>query len=140
VLAGVAWLALVGLDGSVSVGPFTSEPNPLELVQGPLLVTAFGMVGVFLGRWTQRPVLAPLLMLVLLIGPIGWSIPWVLYETAELAPGDWILGDAGWHLLFLGGVGATASGLTLLYDSRRPLHVALTVVGLTALAIGAALQ
>jgi hypothetical protein len=139
-LAVVAWVALVGLDGSVTVGPFTAEPSPLEIVQGPLLVTAFGMVGVFLGRWTARPVLAPLLMIALLIGPIGWNIPWVLYETVELAPGDWVLGDAGWHLLFLGGVGATASALTLLCDSRRPWNIAFAVAGLAALVLGAALQ
>jgi hypothetical protein len=141
-IAVVTWVAVVGLDGEVAGrGGFTARPSVLELLQTPFLILAFGCVGVFLGRWTQRPVAAPLLMLVLLMGPIGWSIPWVLYQTPELAPGDWVLGDAAWHLVFLGGVSVMCAGLALLRDDRRrPVHWLVLVAGAAALAAGAALQ
>ena len=87
---------------------------------------------------TARPVLAPILMVGLLVGPVGWNIPWIVNSTAALAPGEWTLGDPAWHPVFLAGI--TSAGLALVRDSRRGGPVALLVVGAAALIAGAALQ
>ena len=141
IFALVSWLVVVGLDGEVVHEGFAVRPSPLEAAQGPFLVTAVGALGVFVGRWTARPVLAPILMVGLLVGPVGWNIPWIVNGTAALAPGgDWTLGDPAWHLVFLSGIGLTSAGLALVRDSRRRGTVALLVAGLVALIAGAALQ
>jgi hypothetical protein len=140
IFALVSWLVVVGLDGEVVHDGFAVRPSPLEAAQGPFLVTAVGALGVFVGRWTARPVLAPILMVGLLVGPVGWNIPWIVNGTAALAPGDWTLGDPAWHLVFLSGIGLTSAGLALVRDSRRRGAVALLVAGLVALIAGAALQ
>lgn len=139
-LATAGWLLVVGADGVVAHDGLQVRPNPLDVVQGPVLTAVFGLVGVALGRWTGRPALAPLLMLVLLIGPIGWSIPWVVYGTVELVPGDWVLGNPGWHMLFLAGICAATSAAALLRDSRARACWLLLAAGLAALAVGAVLQ
>jgi hypothetical protein len=139
-IALTSWLLVIGADGEVVHEGLRVRPNPLDAVQGPVLTAVFGLTGACLGRWTGRPVLAPLLMLTLLIGPVGWSIPWVVYGTEELVPGDWVLGNPGWHLLFLTGVCATTSAAALLRDSRARAWWLLLAAGLAALTLGAALQ
>ena len=47
----------------------------------PLIVAAFGALGVAFGRWTPQPALAPLLTIALWVGPLAWSIPWVSMST-----------------------------------------------------------
>ena len=45
---------------------------------------------------------------------------------------DWVVGPPGWHLLFLAGVSATASGLALLRDVRRVETVLIAAGGVLA--------
>jgi hypothetical protein len=51
-----------------------------------------------------------------------------------------VVGSPGWHLAFLAGTTAAASALALLRDARRPATWALLAAGVTAVALGIALQ
>jgi hypothetical protein len=117
------------------------SPSLLEPLQVPLIVAGFGALGVAFGRWTPQPALAPLLTIAIWVGPIAWSIPWVVMGTTpQLFGDDWLVGPPGWHLVFLAGVIATAGGLALLRDGRRPATVAATAAGAVALVVGLLLQ
>ena len=59
----------------------------------PLIVAAFGTLGVAFGRWTPQPALAPLLTIALWVGPLAWSIPWVSMTPCRTWAGsDWVVG------------------------------------------------
>ena len=141
-MTAVAWLLAVGFDGRIVVDLEPLEPGILEPAQVPMIVLAFGALGVCFGRWTPYPALAPLLTLLVGVGPVAWSIPWVLMGTVPyLEPGHtWVVGSPGWHLAFLVGAAGTAAALALLRDSRRPATWALLAASLTALVLGLALQ
>ena len=141
VVAAVAWLVTLGPDGQVVIELETISPSLLEMLQVPLIVAGFGALGVAFGRWTPQPVLAPLLTVVFWVGPVAWGIPWVVMSTVpQSTDSSWLVGPAGWHLVFLAGVIATASGLALLRDARRPATVVTVAAGAAALALGLALQ
>ena len=137
----VAWLLAVGTDGRIAIELETLAPSFWEPAQVPLIVAAFGALGVAFGRWTPQPALAPLLTIALWVGPLAWSIPWVSMHTVPyLGSGsDWVVGPPGWHLLFLAGIIATASGLALLRDVRRAEVAALAIGGVAAIVVGLAL-
>jgi hypothetical protein len=134
----IAWLLAVGPDGRVVIELETLTPSLLEPAQVPLIVMAFGALGVCFGRWTPQPILAPLLTIVVWVGPIAWSIPWVSMETVPSLPydSDWVVGSAAWHLVFLAGVIAAASALALLRDVRRPEPVLVAAGGALAVVLG----
>ena len=140
-ITAVAWLLAVGTDGRIAIELEMLAPSVWEPAQVPLIVAAFGALGVCFGRWTPQPALAPLLTIALWVGPLAWSIPWVSMRTVPyLGSGsDWVVGPPGWHLLFLAGIVATASGLALLRDTRRPGPAALAAGGALAAALGLAL-
>ena len=69
----------------------TLSPSLLEPAQVPLIVAAFGALGVAFGRWTPQPALAPLLTIALWVGPLAWSIPWVSMQHRAV-PGRQRLG------------------------------------------------
>ena len=136
----VAWLLAVGTDGRIAIELETLAPSFWEPAQVPLIVAAFGALGVAFGRWTPQPALAPLLTIALWVGPLAWSIPWVSMSTVPYLGGsDWVVGPPGWHLVFLTGVSLTASGLALLRDVRRAEVAALAIGGVAAVVIGLAL-
>jgi hypothetical protein len=141
-ITSVAWLLAVGLDGRITIELEPLAPGILEPAQVPFIVLAFGALGVCFGRWLPHAVLAPLLTLVIGTGPIAWSIPWVLIGTVPYLPPShtWVVGSPGWHLAFLAGTTATAAALALLRDARRPATWALLAAGITAVALGIALQ
>jgi hypothetical protein len=141
-IVAVAWLLEVGPDGEILVALEPLRPSLLEPAQAPLVVAAFGALGVCFGRWTPHTALAPLLTLAIGTGPIAWSIPWVFLGTVPYLPPDhtWLVGPPGWHLLFLTGVIVTAGALALLRDARRPATFVLLAVGAAALALGLPLQ
>ena len=139
-MAAGAWLLAVGPDGRIVIDLETLSPSLLEPAQVPLIVAAFGALGVAFGRWTPQPALAPLLTIALWVGPLAWSIPWVSMRTVPYVGGsDWVVGPPGWHLLFLSGVILAASGLALLRDVRRVATVLLASGGVLAVVLGLAL-
>ena len=140
VVAAVAWLLAVGSDGTIVIDLEALSPSLLEPAQVPLIVAAFGTLGVAFGRWTPQPALAPLLTIALWVGPLAWSIPWVSMSTVPYLGGrDWVVGPPGWHLVFLTGVSLTASGLALLRDVRRVETVLIAAGGVLAIVLGLAL-
>ena len=142
VTVAIAWLLEVGPDGRILIDLEPLNPSLLEPAQAPLIVAAFGALGICFGRWTPQTALAPLLTLAIGVGPIAWSIPWVVLGTVPYLPSGntWLVGPPGWHLVFLAGVIAAAGGLALLRDSRRTATVALTAAGAAALVLGLALH
>ena len=70
------------------------SPSLLEPLQVPLIVAGFGALGVAFGRWTPQPVLAPVLTFAIFVGPIAWSIPWVVMSTTPTLPlgHTWLVG------------------------------------------------
>ena len=128
-------------DGRIVIELETLTPSVWEPAQVPLIVAAFGALGVCFGRWAPQPALAPLLTIALWVGPLAWSIPWVSMRTVPyLGSGsDWVVGPPGWHLVFLAGIIAAAAGLALLRDARRAAPVALAAGGAAAIALGLAL-
>ena len=95
-LTAVAWLLAVGPDGRIAIEGETLAPSLLSAAQVPLIVAAFGALGVAVGRWLPQPVLAPLFTIGLWVGPVAWGIPWVLMETVPSLPynSDWVVGSA----------------------------------------------
>jgi len=108
-----------------------------ELAQGPLLVTAFGTLGIALGRWVPSPVVGPLAMLALFLPPLS-GLPWVLQRQIE-NPADGLHGGAGLHLVFLAGMTLAAGGAALAHDERSRRVALLVVLGLAATVAGYAL-
>jgi hypothetical protein len=141
-MTAVAWLLVVGIDGRVLIELEPLEPGILEPAQVPLIVVAFGALGVCFGRWTPQTAAAPLLTLAIGTGPIAWSIPWVLMGTVPYLPRGhtWVVGSPGWHLVFLTGVIAIAAALALLRDRRWPAPWLLLAAGATAVSLGVAFQ
>jgi hypothetical protein len=136
-----AWLAFVGVDGQVEINLEMLSPNPVAALQAPLIVIAFGALGVCFGRWTPRTALAPLLVIVFSYGPIAWSIPWVMLDTTPWVDRhDWLVGSPGWHLAFLAGIALAAAGLALLRDDRGRVPRLVAASGVALAAAGGVLQ
>ena len=169
----VALLALayagMGAGDGLPIGWFgeTATPSLRELAQGPAAVLAFGSLGVALGRWVQRVVLAPLVVFGLIAGemvlegttPINalvdhrltwfwafanpgitpdWSF-WPCYQN-PFNPCDverFAAGSAGWHVLYLAAFAALFGALALLRDA--PPRRLLVAAGPAAVVVVAAL-
>lgn len=134
VLLAAAWLARIGLDGSIAIDGRAVRPGAFELAQGPLLVTAFGALGIALGRWLRFRVVGPLAMLALFAPPLG-ALPWVVQRQIE-NPASGLHGHAGWHLAFLAGVTLAAGGVALARDGRSRGITLLIVLGLAGAGVG----
>jgi hypothetical protein len=135
----VAWLAYVGVDGRIVLNGEELTPNPIAVLQVPLIVLAYGALGAAFGRWTPQLALAPLLTVLISVGPVAWSIPWVMLDAAPWVDRhDWLVGPPGWHLAFLAGIALAAGGLALVRDDRRASVLAAGGVALAT--AGAALQ
>lgn len=91
-------------------------------------------------RWWPHPAVAAVVLVALLFSPLGWELDlhhvtghggWVATD-----PNSRATGELAWHLLFLVGFTALAVGLALLGHDRSLPHLAVTVSGASALALG----
>ena len=96
-MTAVAWLLAVGFDGRIVVDLEPLEPGILEPAQVPMIVACVRRARRVLRPLDAHPALAPLLTLLVGVGPVAWSIPWVLMGTVPyLEPGHtWVRGLAG---------------------------------------------
>lgn len=133
-LFAAAWLASIGLDGTITVDGRPVRPGVFELAQPPLVVSAFGALGIALGRWLPATGAGPPLVLVAAWAASLSALPWVVQRQIE-HPSDGLHGHGAWNLAFLAGLTLAASAAALSRDDRRR---ATTLLGALALAIAVA--
>lgn len=131
--------------------PYT--PGIEQLATGPIMVLAFGAIGILLARLVPSVIAAPLLVVALVatqvpgFAPGGAVVAWMLPTMAHLAqvmhitcdPGGpgcdspaYEAGWIGWHLAYVVGLTLVVAAAALV-PARR-----LTAAGLTALALALA--
>lgn len=132
-LFAAAWLAWIGLDGTIVVDRRSLRPGVFELAQPPLVVIAYGALGIALGRWLPATGVGPPVILIIAFAA-SLSLPWVVQRQIQ-DPSDGLHGHGGWNLAFLAGVTFAASAAALWRDDRSR---AMTLLGALGLAIAAA--
>jgi hypothetical protein len=166
-LLGVLWtlpisaalMAAVVLDHSLFAAELGARPPlaTVELVQGPLMVLAFGAVGILLARLAPSPIVGPIVVVALVAsqvpgvvaggGWVAWALPMSTHlihamETVPcpgIAVGDcqtsgWSLSGNTWHAAYLVGLTLLA-GVAAAVSWRRALPYAGLALLATALAV-----
>lgn len=102
------------------------------LAQYPLTVLALGAFGVALARWVRHPIAAPVALVVLVMSPLQWAVPWIAPSSTGIR--------MGWHYLYL--VAAIVFWvLFALADDRRQVRpLALSAVALALGIVAASFQ
>lgn len=134
-LFAVAWLTQIGLDGTITIDRRPVRPGILELAQPPLVVIAFGALGIALGRWLPARGAGPPLILIAAYAASVSALPWVVQRQIE-QPSDGLHGHGGWNLAFLTGLTLTATAAAFSREHRSPLMTLVGAIGLTAAIAG----
>ena len=152
-----AVLVAVLIDNrSADYGPGVPHaPGIDQLVQGPLMVVAFGAIGILLARTVPSVIAAPLLVVVLIAlqlpglvgrGWLGWALPTTtsLFESRPdticdpaIGPGCrqvevFFLGPLTWHVVYVAAMTLVIAAAALIPARRLP------IAGLSALAVAIA--
>ena len=127
-------------------------PGLDQLAQGPLMVVAFGAIGILLTRIVPSVIAAPLLVVALIAlqfpGLVGGGWRWLLPSTSSLfhdghftvcdpGPGCrqvhlFVLGPLTWHVVYVAAITLVIAGAALIPARRLP------IAGLSALAVAIA--
>jgi hypothetical protein len=150
--------ALGGPEVRFTGGIRQRPPSFPELAQGPLAVAVLGLAGVAVGRLVPIPLVAPVLAGILVFsmwpeGQLRWfapvvnpalTVPGGYWPHPEIAPRTELVGfdvaSLGWHLLYLGGLGALAASLALARHRLTPTSVSLAALTFAAAAVAGGLQ
>jgi hypothetical protein len=98
--------------------------NIALLVQVPLTALALGSFGIALARWIRHPIAGPAALVVHVMTPIIWLVPWVAPASSGI--------HMGWHYTYLVAAIVFWASLALAGDRRqaRALLVPATVLAL----------
>jgi hypothetical protein len=150
--------ALGGPEVRFTGGIRQRPPSFPELAQGPMAVAVLGLAGVAVGRLVPIPLVAPVLAGILVFsmwpeGQLRWfapvvnpalTVPGGYWPHPEIAPRTELVGfdvaSLGWHLLYLGGLGALAASLALARHRLTPATASVAAVTFAAAAVGGVLQ
>lgn len=132
-------------------------PRSAEILTGPVAVALLGGVGIALGRWKPHPALGPIAVValialeMLLIQPViglegtnggvasrvPWLAPWVPLSLTGEVPPELVIRPAGWHLLYLAGLGVLFAVLALGRQGFPRPVAALFAAGAAGTVVGA---
>ena len=136
VLVGPA--ALAAAIAVIAYPVLRSDPNLRSSIdvallgQYPLTVLTLGTFGIALARWVRHPIAAPVALVLLVMSPLQWAVPWISPSSSGIR--------IGWHYTYLIAAIVFWSSLAFAGDRRRVRALAVPAVALTIGIVAASFQ
>jgi hypothetical protein len=136
VIAGPVLLAMVG--SAIAYPVLHANPdlhdhvNLALMAQIPLTVLALGSFGIALARWIRHPIAGPVAIVVHVMTPIIWVLPWVASTPTGIR--------MGWHYTYLVAAVVFWVSLALAGDRRQARLLAIPMVALAVAVVSASFQ
>ena len=132
-------------------------PSVTELLTGPAIVGLAGVMAVAAGRWWPQAASGPVLLVALAGGqmlmqfqltsgvsgtgkPARWLALWVPMAVSGEPARELVVRHAGWHLLYLGGLGAALAAVALLRHTPRVRAAGTMALALAVAILSGAIQ
>jgi hypothetical protein len=127
----VAILGLTIAGGLAWGSEFRGVTEAGFIAQMPLATIALGTLGIALARWIRHPIAGPAAVVLMVMTPLIWAVPWIASSTSGI--------KVGWHLAYLASSLSLFVSLSLAGDRRgfgsRALVRALIVPAMLLVAV-----